>query len=105
ARREGGRFELPADSAALFGLYRRLYDATAGAVTPLVGRLLSDAGYDAAYGLRPGTLSAPPAWDEAMRFEDGVLTTTRPVLLDFGAAGKGYLVDLVAQVLRTAGFD
>ena len=104
ARREGGRFELPDDSAALFGLYRRLYDATAGAVTPLVGRLLSDAGYDAAYGLAPGKLSAPPAWDEAMRFEDGVLTTTRPVLLDFGAAGKGYLVDLVAEVLRAAGF-
>lgn len=104
ARSEGGKFELPADSPALFGMYRLLYEATGGTVTPLVGRLLSDAGYDAAYRLQPGRLSAPPAWDEAMRFEDGVLTTTRPVLLDFGAAGKGYLVDLVAAELRAAGF-
>jgi thiamine biosynthesis lipoprotein len=38
-----------------------------------------------------------------MRFEDTTLHALRPVLLDFGAAGKGYLVDLVAQELQSRG--
>ena len=32
-----------------------------------------------------------------------MLTVCRPVLLDFGSCGKGYLVDLLADMLRSAG--
>jgi thiamine biosynthesis lipoprotein len=32
-----------------------------------------------------------------------MLTVKKPLMLDFGAAGKGYLVDLVGQVLRENG--
>src|SRR5690606_31691184 len=35
-----GTVEFPADAAPLFGLYRRLYEATDGAMSPLVGRSL-----------------------------------------------------------------
>jgi len=103
--KEAGSFTFPDDGAALFAMYRQLYDVTNGAVTPLIGQLLADAGYDASYSLRPGKLSAPPAWDEVMRYENGTLITELPVLLDFGAAGKGYLVDLVAMELRAAGLE
>ena len=101
--REAGTFIFPADSEALFSLYRRLYDATNGAVTPLIGQALVDAGYDASYSLRPGKLKPTPAWDDVMQFKGRTLTTTQPILLAFGAAGKGYLVDLVAAELEAAG--
>ena len=41
--------------------------------------------------------AAPTAADTVM------LTVCRPVLLDFGSCGKGYLVDLLADMLRSAG--
>ncbi|MEJ0073434.1 MAG: FAD:protein FMN transferase [Candidatus Saccharibacteria bacterium] len=102
---EKGRYVFPEDSGTLFALYRALYDATDGAVTPLIGQLLSDAGYDAAYSLKPGALHEVPAWDDVMTYRDGELTTKEPVLLDFGAAGKGYLVDIIANELQSAGVD
>jgi ApbE family len=33
------------------------------------------------------------------------LVTDHPVLIDVGAAGKGYLVDLIADTLRDTGID
>jgi thiamine biosynthesis lipoprotein len=101
-----GRYEFPADAAALFGLYRSLYIATDGAVTPLVGARLESLGYDRTYSLRPDGSRIPvPARDDVVDWDGAVLTTTAPVLLDVGAAGKGYLVDLVARMLRDAGID
>src|SRR5690606_33699303 len=90
--RKPGAWELPAEAATLFELYRRLYEATDGAMSPLVGRALETLGYDRAYSLRPSEPSRPvPAWDDAVSWDGRVLTTLRPVLLDIGAAGKGYL--------------
>jgi thiamine biosynthesis lipoprotein len=98
-----GAYHFPPDSAALFAHYRSLYDATNGLVTPLIGSVLSDAGYDSSYSLVSKQLREPPKWDEALRFEGTTLHVKQAVLLDFGAAGKGYLVDLVAQELRDCG--
>lgn len=103
ASNSAGSYHLPPNAAPMFALYRRLYDLTDGAFTPLIGRTLSDAGYDAAYSFQSKDLVTPPAWDDVMEFKDSTLTTYRPVLLDFGAAGKGYLVDLVAETLLAAG--
>lgn len=101
-----GSYALPADAGPLLGLYRRLHDATGGAVTPLVGDRLSALGYDATYTLRPATSPAPvPHWDDVMHWDGERLTTTQPLLLDVGAAGKGYLVDLVVGVLLAEGLD
>jgi thiamine biosynthesis lipoprotein len=56
--------------------------------------------------LRPHDESVEvPVWDDIMHWDGTRLTTTAPVLVDVGAAGKGYLVDLVAVVLRDAGID
>lgn len=87
----------------LLGWYDQLARATAGAVNPLVGRALSDLGYDATYSLTPtGTPSTVPQWESITR-SGSTITTKEPVVLDVGAAGKGLLVDLVAEVIAGAG--
>ncbi len=98
--KSAGRYDLPADSVALVQLYRKLYDTTDGLVTPLIGNLLEDSGYDAEYSFVPKTLRPVPAWDTVLSFDGCRLTTTTPVTLDFGAAGKGYLVDIVGELLE-----
>ncbi|MEI6511311.1 MAG: FAD:protein FMN transferase [Candidatus Uhrbacteria bacterium] len=103
--KRAGTFELPEDAAPMLDVYRRLYDVTGGAFTPLIGQLMSDAGYDATYSLVAKPLSKPPAWDEMMVVEGRRVSTSRPVLLDFGAAGKGYLVDLVAEIVSSFGIS
>lgn len=99
-----GQFELPAESAPLADLYRELYTLSGGAMTPLIGASLEQLGYDAHYSLRPrGAAAAPPAWDDVLAWRGTSASTTAPVVLDIGAAGKGQLVDLVAGVLRGQG--
>lgn len=98
-----GTYRLPDDGGPMLGLYQDLYRLTDGAFTPLIGRTMEQAGYDASYTLRPKTLTAPPAWDDAITYEHPHLSVHTPVLLDVGAAGKGYLVDLVAEVVESYG--
>jgi thiamine biosynthesis lipoprotein len=111
--RSPGRHTFPADSIALFDLYDGLVDATGGAVDPLVGRELELLGYDAGYRLHPAGPAERAAAEEFGRaswstdvVRDGAdLVTARPVVIDVGAAGKGYLVDIVARLLRDHGID
>ena len=100
-----GKYELPADMLPLLDMYKRLYDATDGAVTPLIGQVMSDAGYDANYSLqpKPDLLTRPPRWEDTLRYDTSTIEILRPALLDFGAAGKGYLVDLLCELLETNG--
>ncbi len=98
-----GRYEFPGDARQLIDFYQKLYEATDGAVSPLVGNILETVGYDKTYSLSGGSPQPALAWGDAMTWRGGELTTTAPVLLDFGAAGKGYLVDLVAELLEQHG--
>jgi FAD:protein FMN transferase len=77
-----------------------MYKATNNSVTPLIGQALSDAGYDAEYSLKPHKLYQPPLWEAVMNYNHPKLNVKKTVLLDFGAAGKGYLIDIVAQLLN-----
>ena len=106
AARQPGRYELPAGAASLGRLYRTLYRLSGGAMTPLIGASLERLGYDAGYSLQPAgsPLPAPP-WEEVLEWHGTVLTTTAPVLIDVGAAGKGQLVDLLSAELRAAGIS
>lgn len=100
---KAGRYTLPDDAKPLMDLYKQLYDISSGAVTPLIGQTLVEAGYDANYSLKPGELHAPPKWEEVLDYKFPHLTFKRPALLDFGAAGKGYLVDIIGELLDGQG--
>ncbi|MCD2146300.1 FAD:protein FMN transferase [Gordonia paraffinivorans] len=101
--RAGGSHRVEATDQPLLDWYRRLYDLTGGAVTPLVGGTLAAAGYDADYALRPAESVPPvPAWDDVIAGHDGVLELRRPALIDVGAAGKGFAVDRVAGIVADA---
>jgi thiamine biosynthesis lipoprotein len=106
----GGQFEFPIRDVALFELYNRLVAATDGAVDPLVGRDLEMLGYDARYSLAPdkAAIARRRGWDtwrSDIRRDATTIITDRPVVIDVGAAGKGYLVDLIADTLLDAGID
>ncbi|CAN5558770.1 FAD:protein FMN transferase [soil metagenome] len=99
-----GRHRLPADAGPLLDWYRQLHDATGGRVSPLVGHTMESLGYDAAYRLTAASALAPvPAWNDAVSWDGEFFDTAGPVLVDVGAAGKGYLVDLVSELLLELG--
>jgi thiamine biosynthesis lipoprotein len=106
ALRTPGRHRLADDAGPLLDFYRELFGATAGRVTPLVGRTLEALGYDAAYRLRPADeIPSVPDWGDAVAWDGEYLDVATPVVLDVGAAGKGYLVDLVSDLLAESGID
>lgn len=99
-----GRHVFPDDAAKLFAFYRLLYEVSEGKVTPLVGNSLEDIGYDAQYSLQAKkTIRPVVAWEQVMWWRGPELFTHIPIVLDIGAAGKGYLVELVAETLRASG--
>lgn len=101
--RQAGRHQLPADGYKLLQFYDQLYQASHGKVTPLIGQTMVEAGYDAAYSLTARSLTTPPDWDEIISYGTDFIELARPVWLDFGAAGKGYLIDIVGGILTAAG--
>jgi thiamine biosynthesis lipoprotein len=102
--KRAGTFDIPEDGERLLRFYEKLYAASDGLVTPLIGQSLADAGYDSTYSLKPNkTITKVPGWHEIMEYSDGKLSTKKPVLLDLGAAGKGYLVDIVAEIIDSFG--
>lgn len=99
--RQPGTYTFPDDVKKLLNFYEALYRVTDGAVTPLIGATLEHAGYDSVYSLRPKSgIVTPPAWQDAMTWNDVSVEVKQPIVLDVGAAGKGYLVDIVAEVLK-----
>lgn len=103
--REAGEYFLPDDADKMLSIYRKLYNITRGKVTPLIGQVLSDAGYDAKYSMQEGQLTTPPDWDSVMQWQNPKLILKEPTLLDFGAGGKGYLVDIVSELIESEGID
>jgi thiamine biosynthesis lipoprotein len=103
--REAGRYTLPADAKPLLDLYAKLYEVSSGKVTPLIGQTLEEAGYDASYSLKPGKLHKLPKWEDVIEYSFPYLTLKKPALLDFGAAGKGYLIDIIADLISKSGVN
>ena len=52
-----------------------------------------------------GAIHGRATWDHAIEHHGTTLVTHGPVALDFGACGKGYLVDLIAERLGVAQSD
>jgi FAD:protein FMN transferase len=95
-----GVYEFPDDAAELMDFYRTLYDVTNGAVTPLIGSALVQSGYDKDYSFKLHNIQDIPYWNEVMMWKDSRVTTKQPLVLDIGAAGKGYLVDIIGELLE-----
>jgi len=99
--RKVGTYTLPEDASLMFSFYRELYEITNGKVTPLIGGTLVGAGYDLMYSLKPKeNIQKTKKWDDVIKYNHPKLEIKEPTMLDFGAVGKGYLVELVADVLR-----
>lgn len=98
---EPGVYTLPSDAKPLFDLYQKLYDITHGSFTPLIGQTLHEAGYDASYSLVPKKLNKLLKWEAAIQYRYPKLEVKQQIILDFGAAGKGYLIDIVGELLST----
>lgn len=98
--KKSGEYKLPQDAKILFDLYKKLYQITDGAFTPLIGNVLADAGYDAEYSLTPRTLHRPDTWEHVLEYKSPILNVKHEVILDFGAAGKGYLVDIIGEIFE-----
>jgi FAD:protein FMN transferase len=94
-----GAYPLDDTGVTLISLYEKLYYLTDGAFTPLIGSLLESAGYDKKYSLSPQTLLPPQRWENILTLQRATLTLHEPAVLDFGAAGKGQLIDIVATTL------
>ena len=97
-----GDIEVPEDFVAMLRPYFQLHSATDGKITPLVGHTLSDLGYDAAYSLTPQKIVrlAPDLSETVAILDDAHISLKYPVLFDFGAIGKGYFCDRIADFLR-----
>ena len=103
--RAKGDYLMPADFSDLYYFYKKMYEVSDGLVTPLIGDTLSAAGYDATYSFKPSHMRKAPAWKDVLSFNPPVLSVKKAVLLDFGAAGKGYLVDIVVNVCKEKGIE
>lgn len=96
-----GTVEVPTECTDMLRLYLQLHQASEGKLTPLIGHSISDAGYDAHYSLTPSSHIRPtPHLPDAIHIlDDTHIEITTPVLLDFGALGKGYMVEMLAAYL------
>jgi FAD:protein FMN transferase len=100
---KAGEYIVPNDATPLLSLYKELYSLTDGAFTPLIGKTLEEAGYDASYSLASKKLHHPPRWEDVIIFLPPKLQIKKSIVLDIGACGKGYLVDLVSELLVSFG--
>ena len=101
--KRSGTFVLGNDSEKLSRFYRQLYDVTNGSLTPFIGGGLVAAGYDKDYSLIPNAPLLAPLWNDDFVWIGDKIITKQPVVLDVGAAGKGLLVDKVANILEAGG--
>jgi thiamine biosynthesis lipoprotein len=100
-----GVVEVPTAFTDMLQWYFLLYIPTHKKINPAIGVALTDAGYDAQMSmLEKHTRRPVPDLFSAVRIIDPTHIELRePVMFDFGALGKGYLVDRCADILKQEG--
>ena len=97
---QSGTYTFPEDFSELIILYKKMYDLTSGLMTPLIGNVLEQAGYDKDYSFEKKTITTAEKWEDVLEINGTTLINRKPVTLDFGAIGKGYLIDIVGKILE-----
>ncbi len=95
-----GNYTMPQDFDLMIALYETLYKLTKGLFTPLIGDLLVSAGYDINYSFKQGHLQKVLRWEDAIHYKNSKLNVKQETILDFGGIGKGYLIDIVADIVK-----
>jgi len=100
-----GTVDVPHDLVAMLCLCEQLNHLSNGAFNPLVGSTLEDMGYDEEYSLKKIDVIRPvPDFSSVIRIiDDTHINLLQPVLIDIGAVGKGYAVDLLRDFLDVQG--
>ncbi len=98
--RTPGTYIIPDDAKPMFDLYQKLYFLTDGKMTPLIGEVMEQAGYDKDYSLVEKNPQPAPLWDDAIEYDFPKLVVKQSILLDVGAMGKGYLIDIVGDMIE-----
>lgn len=98
-----GTHTLPEDAKPLFDIYKDFTTITNGYFSPFMGKTLEDLGYDKTLSfIESGHVTKPMYWDEVVGLYDfPKISLKEHVVFDFGAAGKGYVIDLVCKLLDT----
>ena len=101
-----GTIKVPHDFIKMLKIYIKLYELSHHKFTPLVGKTLSDMGYDPSYYLKSKVnISTVPQLHKAVTIKDDThIELNDPVLFDFGALGKGYFVEKIKNKLLESGY-
>lgn len=100
-----GIIEVPKDFINILKIYQSLFKTSGGKFTPLIGGALEDAGYDKERTLIPKSRisKVPDFFDAVTIIDDTHIEKKFTCQFDFGAAGKGYLVDILSDYLEKKG--
>lgn len=97
-----GTYPVSAEFARLLARAASLRTLTGGVYDPVVGAVLEGAGYGGQSGLAPVQYGDQlPVWS----IDGDQLTIDGPVAFDLGGIGKGYCIDRIADVIRSAGYE
>ena len=99
-----GKYHVGRDFVELLKTYRSFFYISGGYFTPFSSMVLDNLGYDERYtfNVRDAQSIQLPDFDESIDFvgSDSIVLKKK-VSLDFGAIGKGWLIDKLYKYLRT----
>lgn len=104
-----GKFKVGSEFVKILKFYKEFHDVTFGAFSPFSGIVLDSIGYDKDYSFKIDNCSNKlniPSFNEAIKFIDSeTIFLLKKISLDFGAIGKGFLVDKIYSFLLNLGIN
>lgn len=95
-----GTYPVSSEFGRLLRRAAELRELTGGVYDPIVGGVLESAGYGIQSGAHPVQYGVTlPSWS----IEDVSVTLDGPIAFDLGGIGKGYCIDRIADLIRSAG--
>jgi thiamine biosynthesis lipoprotein len=97
-----GVFNARKEFVDILKIYEKFYYISNKKITPLIGNTISDLGYDKDYSLTPKKeIRYTPDFDSAIKIIDEThIEIKEKILFDFGAIGKGFLIDKISDYLQ-----